>query len=208
MTLRSNALIALKDLKVYLTIKKDAPVILLEKLIDSVSQDLQNRLGRDLVYTSYTDVKLNGNGRTRLYLPAWPIWSISALTEGGETRTENSDYFLKGTERDQGYLIKTAGGVTDEEGKIWEEGMNNIVVSYIAGYWVDTAPEEGDETEMPEDIQMAVAAQVGIMQKRFGKEDWDITAVSFPDGSMSKNISDMQHPLYTQILERYRRPVI
>ena len=204
MALNDNALITLKNLKVYLTIDKDAYNPLLEKLINSVSQDLQLRLGRDLVYTSYSNVKLGGNGMTRLFLPAWPVWSISALTEDTESLTEDTDYFTKGTERDQGYLVKTSVGSTVETGLVWAEGVKNITISYIAGAWVDSDPDVGDEVKLLEDIQMAVAMQVGLMKKRFDAEDWDVTAQSFPDGSITKNVTEF-HPLYLEVIKNYRR---
>lgn len=207
MGLNSNALITLKNLKVYLTINKDEYNPILEKLINAVSQDLQLRLGRDLVYTSYSSVKLDGNGRTRLFLPAWPVWSISALTEDTDSLVEDTDYFTKGTERDQGYLVKTAAGETDETDLTWERGVKNITISYIAGYWVASDPDVGAETEMPEDIQMGVAMQVGVMKKRFDAEDWDVTGMTHGDGSISKNIVEF-HPLYKEILKNYRRPVL
>jgi hypothetical protein len=207
MGLNSNALITVKNLKIYLTIDKDAYNPLLERLINAVSQDLQNRLGRDLVYTSYSSVKLDGNGMTRLYLPAWPVWSISALTEDTDALTEDTDYFTRGTERDQGYLVRTSAGETDESDLTWDKGIKNITISYIAGYWVGEDPDVGTETELPDDIQMAVAMQVGVMWKRFKAEDWDLTSQTFPDGSIAKNVVEM-HPLYKEIIKNYRRPVL
>jgi len=149
-------------------------------------------------------VKLDGNGMTRLFLPAWPVWSISALTEDTESLTEDTDYFTKGTERDQGYLVKTSVGSTVETGLVWAEGVKNITISYIAGYWVTSDPDVGDEVELLEDIQMAVAMQVGLMKKRFDAEDWDVTAQSFPDGSITKNVTEF-HPLYLEVIKNYRR---
>lgn len=60
---------------------------------------------------------------------------------------------------------------------------------------------------MPDDIQMACAKQVGIEKKRFGAEDWDQTAKTFPDGSEAKSIIEL-HPQVKEVCRQYRRQTL
>ena len=208
MSLNDNALITLKNLKIYLVIDKDTYNPILEKLINAVSQDLENRLGWSLVYTSYSSAAYDGAGEQMLFLPGRPIWAVSALTEGDETLTEDTDFVIKDAGSHLSYLRKIISGLTSENTLVWVKGVNNIVISYTGGWWVEEDPAEGDgATEMPSDIQMAVAMQVGVMWKRFKAEDWDITGQAFGDGSISKNIVEF-HPLYKEVIKHYRRPIL
>ena len=205
MALNSNALIKLENLKIYLKIDKDDYNTLLEKLIDSVSQDLEIRFGWSPVYTSYSSEKIDGHGEKMLYLPGRPIWAVSSLVEDDETLTEDTDFVIKNAGSHLSYLRKISDGSTSENALVWEEGINNITISYTAGWWVDEDPEAGDgATEMPEDIQMGVAMQVGLLQKRFNAEDWDVTGMAHGDGSVTKNVAEL-HPFYKEIVNKYRR---
>jgi len=208
MALNNNALITLKNIKIYLHVNEDDYDSLYEKLINAVSEDLETRLGWSLVYAAYTDVKYDGDERKDFYPPARPIWAITALTEDGEALVEDTDYVIKETGSHLSYLRKILSGETYDNNLVWEKGINNIVMSYTAGWWVTENPEAGDgATEMPEDIQMGVAMQVGLLKKRFDAEDWDQTSTAFPDGSISRNIVEF-HPFYREIINKYRRSML
>ena len=208
MSLNSNAVITLENLKVYLHISEDTYDSLLEKLINAVSEDLETRFGWSLIYTSYSSSKLDGDGRKDFYLPGRPVWAVSALTEGDDTLVEDTDYVIKETGSHRSYLRKILSGETYDNDLVWAKGINNIVISYTAGWWVEGDPAAADgATEMPEDIQMGVAMQVGLLKKRFDAEDWDVSSQAFPDGSISKNIIEL-HPFYKEIINKYRRVLL
>jgi len=208
MSLNSNALITLKSLKIYLHISEDEYDLLYEKLIDAVSQDLEERLGFSIIYTSYSSAKYDGEGQKELFPPGRPIWAVSSLVEDTITLTEDTDFVIKETGSHFSYLRKIVSGLTSDNELVWARGINNIVISYIAGWWVASDPDAGNgATEMPEDIQMGVAMQVGLLKKRFDAEDWDVTGQSHGDGSISKNIAEL-HPFYKEIIDKYRRPML
>jgi len=205
MSLKDNALITLERVKAYLAIDKDDYNELLEMLINSISSDLEKRLGWSLVYASYSGSKLSGTGEKRLFLPARPIWDITALTESAVALVKNTDYVIEDAGSHLSYLRKIVDAQTTENDLVWARGIKNITISYTAGWWVAEDPENDDgATEMPDDIQMGAAMQVGLMRKRFGAEDWDIESQAFPDGSISRNITGF-HPLYKEIINKYRR---
>ena len=193
MTLDSNALITLANLKTYLKIDDTSHDTQLEQLINSVSTLMLREIDRDLVYTTYTDEYLDGSGEEELYLPEWPIVEITSITENDISLTEGEeeDYTVYAA---QGYLRKVSGK--------WAAGRRNIKITYKAGYWVASEVEGVDE--MPKDLQLACMKQVGIEWKRAKAEDWDQTSKTFPDGSISRNITNL-HPQIEMVCRKYAR---
>jgi len=201
MALDDNALITLANLKIYLKVSAADYDTELEMLINMVSPLMLAEIGHNPVYATYTSIKLDGTGRAGLDIPNFPIVEATSLKENGITLTEGTDFLVyKGS----GYLKRISGTLEGgySEAK-WGKGCQNIEISYKAGYWVQS--EESGVDEMPKDIQLACAKQAGIEWKRAKAEDWDITAQTFPDGSISKNIQDL-HPQVLSICKKYQRP--
>jgi hypothetical protein len=197
MSLDSNALITLANLKSYLQdveADDDSYDTILEMLINSVSTLMQSEIGEPLVYASYTDKYLTGNGTSMLRLPQAPIVAVTSVEEDDWTLTEGveEDYVILNV---AGYLRKTSG-------QTWSKAVHNIKVSFTAGYWVTSETEGVDE--MPKDIQLACMKQVGIEWRRAKEEDWDQTSKTFPDGSIARNIVEL-HPQVKDICKKYRR---
>jgi hypothetical protein len=127
MSLNTNAIVTLQEQKTYqeeTTTNQDS---LLEILINAVSTFFEGLLrgqgSKNLKETTYTDEYINGSGKTYLLLPNFPIISISAITEGGATLTENTHFTV---DKQWGILWK-------ESGK-WAETRRNVKITYKAGY--------------------------------------------------------------------------
>jgi hypothetical protein len=198
MSLDSNALITLANLKSYLqdvAADNDTYDTILEMLINAASTLIQSEIGEPLVYTAYTEKYLTGNGTSLLRLPQAPIVAVTSVEEDDWEMTEGveEDYVIL---YDAGYLRKT-GGAT------WSKAVHNIKVSFTAGYYV--ASQTSTENEMPKDIQLACMKQVGIEWRRAKEEDWDQTSKTFPDGSIARNIIEL-HPQVKDICRKYKRP--
>jgi hypothetical protein len=195
MSLDDNALITLANLKVYLNIDSNNTDYdsALQQIINSVSTLMETEMDRKLVYATYTDEYLDGSGMQELYLPQWPVVSVTSIEEDETELTEGEDEDFTVYE---GYLRKVYG--------TWARGRRNIKTTFIAGYWVSS--EEDDADEMPKDIQLACMKQCGIEWKRAKSEDWDLTSKTFPDGSVARNITNL-HPQVEKICQKYARMI-
>jgi len=205
MALKAHALVKLATIKDLLNISVSDYDSKLEILINMVSRMMIQEIGHNPVYTSYSSKKFDGTGRSILMLPNLPIVEVSSITENGDSLTKDADFLVYA---DAGYLQRISDGIYNGNPECeWAKGNQNIVVSYSAGYWVQSDPSVDGCIEIPDDIQLACSKQVGIENKRFDAEDWDRTSQSFPDGSISKNIVKL-HPQVIEICQKYRRPVI
>lgn len=126
MTLESNALVTLARQKIYLEEDGSTHDTILELLINGVSSFFDLFTGRtQLREKVYTNFLLDGNGKNRLYVPDFPINSISALEESDVALTEDTDFYVY-SRHNQGYLKRN--------GDDWLEGHKNIDLSYSAGF--------------------------------------------------------------------------
>lgn len=203
MALKAHALIQLETLKDLLEIEGSEQDKKFETLINMVSRMMINEIGHSPVYTTYTSAKYDGSGTPSIYLDHFPVVSVTTLKENGVTLTENTDFVVGKLGRIVRISSSVSDGYTEAD---WAEGNQNIEVTYKAGYYLETDPADGAE-EMPDDLQMACIKQVGIENRRFGAEDWDQSAKTFPDGSMTRNILEL-HPQVKEICHKYRRILI
>ncbi|GAH24944.1 unnamed protein product, partial [marine sediment metagenome] len=126
MTLESNALVTLARQKVYLKEESTDNDTILEMLINGVSSFFDLFAERTtLREQAYSKVLLDGNGKNRLYVPDFPINSISVLKESDVELTEDTDFYVY-SRHNQGYLKRNGG--------LWLAGQKNIDLSYSAGF--------------------------------------------------------------------------
>ena len=197
MGIDSNSLVKVQTFRSFLGEDDSEFDSIFEFLINAVSTEAQNYIHRDLRYAAAHSESLSGTGRSILYLPAWPIHSVTSVAEDGTTLSEDDeDFFVHSGERGWGKLEKASGAV-------WSKGVKNIDVVWAAGYDLT-----GDVEEMPKDLQLAICEQVGAVFKMRNAEDWLEVSKSFPDGSTSRLISVVEAdllPAVMKILDRYRR---
>lgn len=127
MSLNANAIVTLQEQKAYQEESGTEQDTLFEIFINAVSEFFEGILrgqgDKKLKETTYADKYLDGSGKTYLLLPNFPILSISAITEGGATLTENTHFTV---DYEWGILWKEAG--------IWADIRRNIKITYKAGY--------------------------------------------------------------------------
>lgn len=145
MALNSNALITLDEIKDYLAILDLSQDGILEVLINAVSETFENHVGRKFVETTYTSLKIDGSGHSILWLPNWPVVSLSTVKENGSTLVKDTDFKVYD---DIGALVKISG--------VWAEGFQNIEVTYKAGYQL--APKMGFDSGSTEPAIGAILA--------------------------------------------------
>lgn len=114
MSLSSAALVSLSALKAYLGLPAAAQAYdsALETLIDAVSAQAERHTGRKLAARAYT-WDLDGDGTVNLYVPEWPLNSVSLLQVDGyevpaRPSLAGSGYLIYG---DQGLIKIYSWGV-------------------------------------------------------------------------------------------------
>jgi len=184
MSLNANALISLADQKTYLQITETSKDAILELLINSVSTFLDGETNRNLKEQTYTNLLLDGNGKVLLWLPDYPVGSIT-LKEDGVTLVEGTDFRVHDSDF-EGYLERLDDNWSDEE-------TQNI----------DFTGKLGMAT-IPSDLQLACFWLVAQQFKSFSLSDWGEASRGFPEGNISKFDRDI--PDFIQrTINRYKR---
>ena len=183
-SLDDNALITTEDLKAYLDMKDSTQDKLLEILINAISTLFDQYTSRNLKEATYTDLYLDGNGEEIMYLPDWPIGSITSIAEDSVALTEgeDNDYYLYA---DEGYLVRISA--------VWLKGYKTIKITYKAGYLT-----------VPKDLQLACMEQVAYEWQRQKNRTWGESSKSKGDF----NISYIKDDLLSQVkkvLDSYRK---
>ncbi len=160
---------------------------IIEMLIDGVSVDFNSYVGRRLLEQTETTVYLDGNGRTILQLPRWPVTSIAAVTEDDIALTAGDD---------DDYLLYSTSGQLRRVGTVWTVGLKNVVLTtYKAGYTLDT---------LPKDLKLAALTEIARRYQEFNLKSWGELSRSMGDGSVSKRDHEQFLPGVKAVLDRYR----
>jgi hypothetical protein len=185
----SNALITLENIRDYLHLP-DAQVTndqLLCDLIDGVSEHFNSYLDRVLVSATYTDALIDGTGSKFLYVPNYPVTTITSITETDcmeiSTLVASTAYSIDG---DSPWIVRDHG--------FWPYGIKNIKITYVAGY-----------STIPHDVQMACTKQVAYEFKQSNQGLLGVSAVTYPDGSINKIAVGEFLEDVKAVLGRYRR---
>jgi len=112
------------DLKVYLKETGSTYDALFALFIKSVSVAINKYIGCELIAASYSWA-LDGSGSKLLWLPAWPITTLTSVTEDGALLVEGEDGDYR-CHAERGYLEKLEG--------TWSKGFKNVGVAAKAGY--------------------------------------------------------------------------
>jgi hypothetical protein len=197
MSVAASSLITLDQLKAYLgpSFEGNQNDGLLELLIDSVTVMFDSHLGRTLAKTTYTNLYFDGTGKENLYLPNWPIVSITSIYEDDVLLTEgvDSDYVLYA---DIGILKRVSGA--------WLKGLKTVKTTLVAGYVVQGAAPLAGETALPANVKLACMIQVSREWKKTQGSEWGESSRTFPDGSTSRIERGLLKEV-EEILDHYRR---
>jgi hypothetical protein len=123
---------------------------LIARLITDVSGAIAAYLGRPSLTPHAFAERLDGNGKTRLYLPHYPVLQVSSLVIDN-TALEAAVAPAAGAPHPRGYLLQPWDGLPpgrpqalDLFHMVFRPGRQNVVVSYSAGYAV-----EGEAAAVP-----------------------------------------------------------
>lgn len=168
---------------------------LLELVIDGVSAALANFLGREVAKVTYTDAYLDGSGEQDLFLPHYPVISISSLAEDGVALTEG----LTGD-----YLLYASKGILHKPADVWAPYPKNVKLTYVAGYTVQGATPGTGEVALPHDLKLACMMQVAAEWKRSQQKTFGASSLSVGGASISLQPELELLPQVKTILLRYR----
>ena len=175
------------QIKTYLGNVSPEDEILLTSLLTRTTKLIQNYVGRDLVQTTYTNIRRNGNGERVLQVQHYPIISVTNIYDD-VNRVFGSDTLLI---EDTGGLYSTAhyviaaNGEVENPGEIirldgaWTKGLQNIKMTYVGGY---------SDANMPADL---VQAQIDWVTYIFKNKDIGSNVSSYRLGDFSVALKSM-----------------
>lgn len=169
MSLGANALVTLEEAKSFLKVKDDNDVVVLEMLIDNISEYFGTATQRNLVSTVYTNQYFDGNGQEIFYFPNWPVTVLTSVYEDGVLLVENTDYYAY---LDEGKLARI--------GARWLKGRKTLKMTFTAGYVVT-----GASPTLPKDLRSACLMQLGADWKKFQHNSWGETSRSIAQQSVT-----------------------
>jgi hypothetical protein len=114
---------------------------LLERMITSCSAAMESWMNRTIARTSYVETR-NGTGGSALLVQQYPIVSVSGVTVGAVAVPARARI------GDGGYVFDETRILLD--GSTFTRGMQNVTVSYVAGY-----------ATVPQDIEQACIDIIG-----------------------------------------------
>ena len=182
-----GSLVTLSEIKSYLGIEEKSMTFdsVLVILSAAVQKSFDRETSRTLLRQTYSNLAIDGTGQTILWLPNWPIHTISSIYEDDESLEEGTDFV---TYYNIGKLVRI--------NRAWSEGNQNIVVTYSAGY--------GDD-EIPDDLKLACLKQVAFEWKIQKGSLWGEASRTYPDGAITTYSTGQLLPDVREVLERYKR---
>ena len=180
-------LVKIERVKTYLDIANTdtAADVLLQDLIARISAWVERYCDRTFAKATHTE-QYDGDGTDTLVVRQWPIISVASLYDdpdrvfGASTQIAAADFVLyKNT------------GIIRLDGLVFSAGIQNVNVTYDAGY-----------TDIPDDVQQAV---VELVADRFrNKENQGVRSLAI--GSYRVDYGDEELPSEIKgVLDGYRR---
>jgi hypothetical protein len=197
MSLSTGALVTVAACKTYLQKTDSTHDSLLEIIVEGVTEKFNGYVGRTLGLKTDTTYYLDGNGKTNLFLPRYPVVSIETVTDDDDELTEGQD---------EDYILSERDGILKRLTGVWTYGPEEVeLTNYIAGYVVQDGTPGTGQTALPGDIKLAALMQVAADFQTYLKRDWGEASRTFPDGSVSKAAEpDALLAEVRKTLDRYR----
>jgi hypothetical protein len=177
------ALTTLARVKEYLSIATDdtADDLLLTRLIGSASSAIEVYCSRVFASATYNEVR-DGTGTRKMVLRNFPVTAVSSVTINGRSIPQRPSPLSSGYTFDDLRVALT--------GHVFDEGVDNVQISYTAGL-----------AAVPADVEQACIEAVSLRYK--AKDRLGVTSKSLAGESISFSNDDF--PDYvTRVLDQYR----
>lgn len=178
------SLITLAALRAYLSIPPDQTEddALLQTLITAASARIEAAIGRSILSAERTDV-LDGNGKTRLMFPAWPVTAVAEVSVNGHSIPAAASFGAGGYRFDPTMLVAC--------GHCFVRGHRNVRLTYTAGF-ASTPPDIAQACMQMVGAAFAEKDRLGVGSKSLAGE-----TITYIDVAMSPGVQSM--------LNAYRR---
>jgi hypothetical protein len=174
----------------------------LERLINSVSTEVENYTGRKLVSTEYVDEEYSGNNRQRLVLNQYPVTSLDSV-KWEDSLMDSDEYSINSQDAEKGFIYRENGwqGNYLYSGLVGEPvaSSRSYKVTYTAGY-----------DQIPSDIQEVVIEMISeklMLQKSQASglksiDQGELRYVFGDDGGYNSAGMPLK---YAKVLDKYKR---
>lgn len=160
-SLSTNALVELSQLKSELGISGDSENDNLNRIINSISQQIEKYVGRKLYYEADIEEKVAGYGTNFLMVSRTPLISIDSITYSDATEDSNN-YEIHG-DGNSGLIYRPGGWVNTSESfntyagdPIAGTNRKTYTITYTGGYITQKQDTDGVGTRnLPYDIEDA-----------------------------------------------------
>lgn len=172
--------------------------IILENLIDQVTEYIHHYIGYQLKQATYTAEEYDGSGGDMLFLRHLPLVSISSFQQRNSAINEDDWDDMESED----YFSDLSGGVITLPARKFIRGRNNYRVTYIAGYDFDNTTTFLTDTEAG-DVEYVAWKLIATAWAR-RKGDAGIERESIGDYSVGYAKEVFESPEIKAILDKYR----
>lgn len=200
MSLRTKDITTVANVKSFLDISGTTQDSLLELLIKTVTDLVQNYCNRAFVQIAYTQEEYDGTGTKELLLKNFPIKVASGFTLEKNNATDNSDSWETVDAED--YFVDADRGVIAKLTDFWP-AKNKYRATYTAGY------ERSTDTGIaawPYDLELACISLTAILYNR--RKAMGIKNESVGDFSVTFSDALEDDPSIKTTLDKYKRYVL
>lgn len=184
----------LANVKDWLSVQNTGDDAKITLLISAATQFMKNYMSRDILSANYTE-KYNGGNTMRMPLRNFPVTAISSLSVDGVTIPPAANSAGSGYLFDDKmiYLVGSSFGQNSPNGFTFSRGLQNVIVSYVAGY-----------LSVPSDLEQACKELVASKYRR--KDRIDQVSKNLGGEVVTFSIKDMPAEV-KMILDIYNRVV-
>ena len=175
------ALTTVAKVKQFGQIESFADDLLLQRMIDSASEQIEQFCGRTFLSSSYVEVR-DGTGQVKMTLRHAPVTAIASLAINGNTIPPRP------TVNASGYTFDEFG--LRLSGYEFTVGLSNVEVAYTAGF-----------ANIPADVDMACCEMVAMRYKRLDR--LGVSSKSLAGESISFSQTDFNDAV-RRTLNQYR----
>ena len=168
-----------------LTSKASSDDAVLEILIAGVSAALESWLGRTFEATAYSETR-NGTGKTEIMVKQYPIISVASVTVNGNAIAARTSPCGSGWVNDDDTIYLS--------GSCFHRGIQNIVLSYSAGY-----------ATIPDDLAQATTEFVAFLYRE--RDRIGLSSKSQGAGETTAYLKDMPPHLKLRF-QQFARTVV
>lgn len=208
MSLKSYALTTVSRAKDFMDLSdlSSTEETVLENIVNSVTEYIENHCGRRFKQTTYTQEEYSGANSEYLVLDQYPIDSTATFTLEYRSSARNEDDW--DTIDSEDYFVHWDEGIVElpEGGKFQDYAPLNYRVTYTAGYDFDNSSSYLSDTEAGDIEYVAWKLVASAWNKRRGGED--IEKESIGDYSVTYAKEVFENEELEAILDNYQREVL